>query len=107
MMHFIYLACLLVALSGMAIIDWRYKLALFHDRRRTLMVVGVMTAVFLLWDAFGIGLGIFIYPGSPYSLPFTLLPEFPLEEIVFLIHLSYTTLVVYLGMERVWRRIPS
>ncbi len=79
MMQFAYLAGLLVGITGMAIIDWRYKLAFWHDRRRTLLTIAICMSVFIVWDVLGIMLGIFFHGGSEFTLPLRLLPEFPLE----------------------------
>lgn len=58
--------------------------------------------MFIIWDILGIALGIFFHGDSPYSLPFRIAPEFPIEELFFLYLLTYTTLVVYNGA-RAWR----
>ena len=86
----------------MAILDWRYKLAFWLDAKRTAFTVLAAMAIFILWDFFGIFLGIFLHGSSPYQLPFTLAPEFPLEELFFLFLLPYCTLVIYNGVSK-WR----
>lgn len=101
-MYWVYLLGLIVGIAGMATIDWRYKLAYWHDRSRTLKVIGAAVAIFVVWDVLGIVLGIFRHGGSQYQLPFTLFPHFPVEEIFFLVLLTYTTLVIYTGASR-WR----
>jgi hypothetical protein len=53
---------------------------------------------FTVWDLLGIFLGIFLHGQSPYQLPFTIVPHFPVEEIVFLFLLTYCTLVTYNGI---------
>ncbi len=101
-MEFAYLGGILVGIAGMAIIDWRYKLAFWHSPRRTSATLLTALAIFILWDFFGISLGIFKHGGSPYSLPVTLFPEFPIEEIFFLFLICYTTLVIFNGVTK-WR----
>lgn len=105
MISFAYLIGLLIGITGMAIIDWRYKLAFWLDKRRTLLTVTIAVLIFIIWDILGITLGIFFHGGSQFSLPIRLLPEFPLEELFFLILLCYCTLVIYQGVRRVWPRI--
>ena len=99
-MEWLYLASLSVSITGMAIIDRRYKLAYWHDRRRTLLTLGIAVAVFIIWDILGIALGIFFHGGSQFTLPYRLLPEFPVEELFFLVLLCYCTLVIYRGAQK-------
>src|ERR1700712_1526252 len=105
MTHVIYLVSLLIALLGLGVLDRRYTLALWKDRKRTFVTVGISFLVFLVWDFFGIGLGIFYHGTSAFSLPFTILPQFPIEEILFLVLLCYCTLIVYQGVRQRWSRI--
>lgn len=104
MIHFAYLAFLLVGIAGMAVIDWRYRLAYWRDRKRTLLTLAIAVAVFVVWDLLGIALGIFFHGGSQLTLPFRLLPEFPIEELFFLTLLCYCALVIYLGAQKRWPR---
>lgn len=97
---FLYLAGLLVSIAGLFVIDWRYKLAFFSDARRTAATLGIAIALFVVWDILGINQGIFFHGGSPFSLPFRLLPEFPLEELFFLFLLTYVALIVYRFIEK-------
>jgi hypothetical protein len=57
MMRFIYLACLIVSFAGMVVLDKKYCLAYFLDRRRTVLTIVISTLFFVIWDMFGIGLG--------------------------------------------------
>lgn len=101
---FYYLIGLLIGITGMAIIDWRYKLAFWHNARRTLITLAIAIGVFIIWDILGIALGIFFHGGSPYALPLRIAPEFPIEELFFLTLLCYCTLVIYQGVSRRWPR---
>jgi lycopene cyclase domain-containing protein len=101
-MQWFYLLGLLIGITGMAIIDWRHKLAFWKDVRRTGVTLLLAVLIFILWDFFGIFLGIFFHGSSSYSLPFTIAPEFPLEELFFLFLLCYSTLVIYNGVSK-WR----
>lgn len=94
-MQFAYLAVIMTGLIGMGTIDWRYKLALFYDVKRTILTVSIMVAIFLVWDIAGIALGIFFSGESPYVTGIMLAPELPLEEVFFLTLLSYMPLVLY------------
>lgn len=90
-----YLAALCVAIACLVLIDYRYKLAFFAHARRTVLTLAVAIGLFVVWDILGIQLGIFFHGGSTLTLPFRLVPEFPLEELFFLFLLTYVTLIVY------------
>ena len=106
-MQWLYLIGLLVGIIGLLIIDHRWKLAFWRDAKRTSLTVIVAVLIFIVWDFFGIFLGIFYHGDSPYSLPLRLAPEFPLEEIVFLFLLTYCTLIVYQGVQAWHSRTSS
>lgn len=95
-----YLAALLVSLAGLGFLDWRHRLALFADARRTLATVGVGIAVFLAWDLAGVGLGIFFRGDSRYLTGIQVAPEVPVEELFFLTLLVYQTLLLWLAWSR-------
>lgn len=86
----------------MAIIDWRYRLAFWRSPKRAAATIALSVGIFIVWDFFGIILGIFRHGASPYALPFTLAPDFPLEELFFLFLLSYSALIIYTGVTS-WR----
>ncbi len=94
-----YLIALIVSIGCLGLIDWRYKLAFFHDRRRTIVTILVAIGLFSIWDILGIRLGIFFHGGSDLTLPIRLFPEFPLEELFFLALLTYSSLIIYRFIE--------
>lgn len=93
----LYLAGLLVSIAGMVVLDYRFKLAFFASAWRAAVTIAVSMAVLIAWDIAGIRLGIFFSGASAYSSRLMLLPDFPIEEPVFLFFLSYLTLVIYRG----------
>lgn len=99
-MIFFYLLGLVIAISGLLFIDYRYKLAFFFDAKRTTATLGLAIALFIIWDILGINLGIFYHGGSSFTLPFRLLPEFPIEELFFLFLLTYVALIIYRFVEK-------
>ena len=92
---FTYLAALIFSIIGTSLIDKRHGLALFVSPVATVVSVSVGVAVFLAWDLIGIELGIFFIGSAEHVSGILLAPELPLEELFFLILLSYSTLVVY------------
>lgn len=109
---FAYGACLLFSLFGMVMLDWRHRLFWFADARRAAIVHVTGVVAFLVWDAFGIGLGVFFRGETPFMTGVLLAPELPVEELLFLIFLCWLTMNVYTGATRVLehraaRRVPG
>lgn len=104
-MQWLYLIGLIVAIICLSLVDYKYRLAYWYDRRRTAVTVGLSILVFIPWDLLGIYLGIFFHGNSVFTLPVRLLPEFPVEELFFLLLLGYCTLLLYRGSEKIWRHI--
>lgn len=101
--NFFYLGALSFSIAGLLVLDRRFGLAFWHDSKRTALTLAISMAIFVVWDAIGIGTGIFFKGDSHYMLPFTLAPEFPLEELFFLFLLCFVTLILYRGYG-LWRR---
>ena len=95
----------MIGILGMLIIDRRYKLAFWYDPRRTTRTIIPAMVVFIVWDFAGIAGGVFYHGSSMFSLPFTIAPQFPIEELLFLFLFSYVSLVVYRGVHRLWPHI--
>jgi lycopene cyclase domain-containing protein len=92
---FLYLIALLVSLSGMVVLDRRFRLFFWQSWRRAAVVMVVGIAFFLAWDVAGIDLGIF-FRGNPGLLTGVLIGhELPLEEVFFLALLCYLTMNLY------------
>lgn len=96
----LYLAGLIFSIAGLGIADWRWKLAFFYDKKRTLLALGVTMLFFIIWDIIGIKLTIFFTGDSRFITGIFLLPDFPLEELFFLLLLSYTTLIIWRGVSK-------
>ncbi len=91
----LYLLALLVSLGGVGLLDRRFGLAWWRDRRATLVASLAGTVFFLAWDAVGIATGVFVKGDSTLLLGIDLAPHLPIEEPVFLLFLSYLALVVH------------
>lgn len=92
-----YALILCVSLSGLAILDWRYKLLLWRSRASksaTLATIAAMLLFYLAWDIAGIWLKVFS-TNQRYVLGLYLFtPDLPIEECFFLILLTYVILLV-------------
>jgi len=100
-MGLIYLAALLVALTGMIMLDRRFRLFFWADARRAAVVLVVGLAFFVTWDLFGIGLGIFFRGETAFMTGLQVAPELPVEELFFLALLVYVTMNLYAFFGRV------
>jgi len=94
-MGLLYLAALLVALTGMVMLDRRFRLYFWADARRAAIVTVVGVVFFVVWDLFGIGLGIFFRGETAFMTGLQVAPELPLEELFFLALLVYVTMNLY------------
>jgi len=99
-MQWAYLIGLVISISGLIVLDRKFQLAFFHNFKRTAMTLAVAVWLFIVWDIFGISFGIFFHGNSAYSLPYRIVPEFPIEEIFFLFLLTYVTLLIYRFVEK-------
>ncbi len=106
-MSWLYPTALLVSLAGMATLDARYRLFLWRLPRRAVLVVGLGLVFFVVWDLAGIALGLFRHLDSPYATGLMLAPHLPVEEIVFLVFLSYLTMVLLFGCRQVTERVRA
>lgn len=93
-MQWMYLLSLVVVIGCLLLVDYRYRLAFFHDWRRTSITLTVGVIIFSIWDIIGIKLGIFFSGQSSYMSGLYLLPEYPLEELFFLFLLCFCTLLI-------------
>jgi len=97
---FAYLAALVLAITGLYFLDRRHKLAFASSPKAAALSIAIAVGLFLVWDLIGIALGIFFRGDTPHLSGLLLAPELPLEELFFLILLSYNALLVYLGFAR-------
>ena len=91
----LYFVALLIALTGMVMLDRRFTLFFWRDRRRATIVLVVGVLFFLAWDVVGVGLGIFFRGQTEFMTGLLIAPEIPLEEVFFLALLCYLTMNVY------------
>lgn len=90
-----YLLALLVALSGMVVLDRRFRLFFWRDSRRATIVLAAGVVFFLVWDLAGVGGGIFFRGETGFMTGVQVAPEVPVEEVFFLTLLCYLTMNLY------------
>lgn len=96
----LYVAALLVSIAGLVTLDLRLKLFLGAAPVRAAVVLAVGVVGFLLWDAAGVGLGIFFEGRSGLLIGIDLAPQIPLEELFFLILLCLSAMEAFTALER-------
>jgi len=99
-MQWFYLIGLIISIACLVLIDRKFTLAFFYDTKRTATTLAITIWLFVVWDIFGIQLGIFFHGGSDYTLPVRIIPEFPIEEFFFLFLLTYVALLLYRFAEK-------
>ncbi|GAA4267347.1 lycopene cyclase domain-containing protein [Frondihabitans peucedani] len=97
-MGVLYLLGLLIALTGMVVLDRRFRLFFWRDRVRAAVILIVGVAFFLAWDLAGIRLGIFFRGETSFMTGFQVARELPLEEPFFLALLCYLTMNLAAGV---------
>lgn len=103
-MNVVYALALLGSALCLVILDVRFALVFRRRAVPAAFAMIVAMAFFIAWDALGIGLGVFRHLDSRWATGILLGPEFPLEELLFLAFLSYLTLILISGAERVLER---
>ena len=98
-MSFLYLAALLVSIAGLATLDFKFKLAIAKSRRYLCLIL-IPLVFFLTWDIAGISAGIFFRGNATHLTGILLSTELPLEEVFFLILLSYSALLLLKAFTR-------
>jgi len=94
-MSLLYLLALLIALTGMVMLDRRFRLFFWVAPRRAAVVLLVGVPFFVVWDLAGIGLGIFFRGETSFMTGLQVAPELPIEELFFLTLLCYLTMNLY------------
>jgi lycopene cyclase domain-containing protein len=94
-MHGLYLLGLLVSLTGMTVLDARFRLFFWRAPWRAAAVTAIGVVFFLVWDVLGVALGIFFIGPTRLLTGLLLAPDVPLEELFFLLLLCYTTMNLF------------
>lgn len=100
-MSFLYLGGILAAMIGVGLIDARWKLALFARPKRAALAIFGTVIVLLTIDLLGIYTGNFMLGESRWMTGIEVLPHLPIEELAFIVFLSYVSLVAVTAAVRV------
>ena len=106
-MGILYLLALGISLTGMVVLDRRFRLFFWAAPRRAALVLILGVAFFVVWDLFGIGLGIFFRGETDFMTGLQVAPELPVEELFFLALLCYLTMNAYAAAGMLQRRRRS
>ncbi|MGO2005378.1 lycopene cyclase domain-containing protein [Arthrobacter rhombi] len=92
-----YLVILLFLLGCMTALDARFGLFFWSHPWRSALVLCLGVVYFLSWDLWAITAGIFLHRDSPLMTGIMLADQLPVEEPVFLLFLSYQTMIAFTG----------
>ncbi len=84
--------------------DWRHKTAFAINKKAAALAIFIPMVFFILWDVAGIATGIFFRGDTTHLTGILLAPEFPIEELFFLLLLNYSSLTIFTTITRVMNR---
>ena len=99
-----YLSGLIFSLVGLGLLDWRFRTAFTVNKKAAAFAILVPTIFFIIWDVAGIAMGIFFRGDTSHLTGIVLAPEFPIEELFFLLLLNYTALTLFTTVTRVIKK---
>jgi lycopene cyclase domain-containing protein len=102
-----YLSGLIFSLVGLGLLDWRFRTAFTVNKKAATFAILIPTIFFILWDIAGIAMGIFFRGDTAHLTGILLAPEFPIEELFFLLLLNYTALTLFTTVTRVIKKRSS
>lgn len=106
-MRAVYLLALLASTGCLVLLDARFRLVFRSRPVRAGIALAIGLGFFITWDLVGIETGVFRHLDSRWASGILLAPAFPIEELLFLIFLTYLTLILLSGSHRAaanWRR---
>jgi lycopene cyclase domain-containing protein len=99
-----YLSGLIFSLVGLGLLDWRFRTAFTVNKKAAAFAILIPTIFFIIWDVAGIATGIFFRGDTSHLTGIVLAPEFPIEELFFLLLLNYTALTLFTTVSRVIKK---
>jgi lycopene cyclase domain-containing protein len=95
---------LIFSLVGLGLLDWRFRTAFTVNKKAAAFAILIPTIFFIIWDVAGIAMGIFFRGDTSHLTGIVLAPEFPIEELFFLLLLNYTALTLFTTVTRVIKK---
>ncbi len=95
---FFYLVLLLVSVGGLTLADYRFRLVFFDKPKAALKTVLGLVTILIIGDI--IGVTWLVHYTNPLYVSGIFLADIPIEEVLFLIMVSYFTLVCYTLIKR-------
>jgi lycopene cyclase domain-containing protein len=86
------------------LLDWRFRTAFTINKKAAAFAILIPTIFFIIWDVAGIAMGIFFRGDTSHLTGILLAPEFPIEELFFLLLLNYTALTLFTTVTRVIKK---
>jgi lycopene cyclase domain-containing protein len=100
MMQWSYLSTLVLALACVGLVDRRWRLVLWFDLRRGVAVVAAGAVFFLGWDLLALHQGFYRRGDGEVTTGMQISRDLPVEEVFFVLFLSYLTLVLHRLVDR-------
>ena len=94
-MSWLYLSSVVVSTLCMGLVDHRWRLFLFRRPGRALVVLAAGFVWFLVWDLVAIGFDLYSRGESQAMTGVEVAHELPIEELFFIVFLSYLTMVLH------------
>ena len=87
--------------------DFRHKTAFRINKKAASIAIFVPLVFFIIWDVPGIATGIFFRGDTSHLTGILLAPEFPIEELFFLLLLNYSSLTIFTTVTKVINKRAS
>ncbi len=87
--------------------DFRHKTAFRINKKAASIAIFVPLVFFIIWDVAGIATGIFFRGDTSHLTGILLAPEFPIEELFFLLLLNYSSLTIFTTVTKVINKRAS
>ena len=100
-MRYEYLISLVLLLLIAVCLKFKYKISVFNSTKEIVTFYSVIFVIGTIWDNFAVWRGHWFYPGKGIMGIFVGL--IPIEDYIFAIVTSYTVLVLYKTIQKVYQ----